>query len=744
MDSRDCPTFSALNHHWQRCGLLLVLTAFCSPSIVAAQDLVAEDGLFITVHHPITSPVMVRVQQTTEWARHRTDRKVRKIIFDFNPGNHPAGTSLYGPCYDLAKYLLSIQDITTVAFVHSEVNRHTVLPVLACNEIVMSSEARLGDVLADQPEPLTDDQLRFYERVALDRKRSPALILKMIDKSMEVMEGRTAQGAVYYFDRRHLAQELATGVVMTRPEPVVPAGVEGFYGSAEAVKFHLCEPTTAETRQQVAEQYRLRSDSLREDPLQGRIPTASRILIEGPVNGALAESLQRRVRKEIGRRSNILFLQLQCSGGDTVVARDLAEFFRTLRDDSGQLPVLTVAYIPERAVDTATFLALGCSEIVMGKNAVLGDFETTLRERHDGAVRDVSPDRYQAKRDTLVGLAQEQGYPPLLFRGMLDRELTIYRVRSRQGQPERRLLSEEELQLDQANGKKWIKESLVKPGGAKGQFLTLNGPQALDLGIARHLVDGIPELYTLYGIDDPAQVHDARPDWLEHLAEFLRHPACTYMLVLIGIMCLYLELKLPGASVPGIIAALCFILFFWSHFALAGQVFWLSVMLFLLGLVLLAVEIFVLPGFGVVGVSGIAFVVVGLGLATLEKKPETSQEWVDFGSTITTFGATMTLALVGALLLGRFLPQIPFASRLVLVPPLDRPDLGDGSAAGLSNASAHFLGAIGVAMTPLRPAGMVRFGDDFLDVVAEGSFVPPGTRVQVIEIEGHRIVVKEV
>jgi membrane-bound serine protease (ClpP class) len=100
-------------------------------------------------------------------------------------------------------------------------------------------------------------------------------------------------------------------------------------------------------------------------------------------------------------------------------------------------------------------------------------------------------------------------------------------------------------------------------------------------------------------------------------------------------------------------------------------------------------------------------------------------------------------------MLAWYLPHIPYASRLVLKPPSDdeenveagemtegRPTVGPEVLA--------LLGAIGVAMTPLRPAGMVRFGEQFVDVVAEGSFVPAGNRVQVVEIEGNRIVVKEV
>ena len=140
--------------------------------------------------------------------------------------------------------------------------------------------------------------------------------------------------------------------------------------------------------------------------------------------------------------------------------------------------------------------------------------------------------------------------------------------------------------------------------------------------------------------------------------------------------------------------------------------------------------------------TGLVLVVASLILVTLEKMPETTQDWVDLGGTLTTFGLSMAAALVGAFTLAWYLPSIPYANRLILKPPTDEEDTPD--AAGSLPAHAGLLGAMGVAATPLRPAGKAQFGEDFLDVVAEGDYVNVGSRVQVIEIEGNRIVVKEV
>src|SRR5262249_18490727 len=136
-------------------------------------------------------------------------------------------------------------------------------------------------------------------------------------------------------------------------------------------------------------------------------------------------------------------------------------------------------------------------------------------------------------------------------------------------------------------------------------------------------------------------------------------------------------------------------------------------------------------------------VVISLVLVTLTKMPQTTGDWLSLGATLTTFGIGLVAAIAAAFVLAWYLPHIPYASRLMLAPPSDNDDTtADGGSAADSRAALR--GVIGVAATTLRPAGKARIGDEYLDVVAEGDYVNPGSRVQVIEIEGNRIVVKEV
>jgi membrane-bound serine protease (ClpP class) len=167
-------------------------------------------------------------------------------------------------------------------------------------------------------------------------------------------------------------------------------------------------------------------------------------------------------------------------------------------------------------------------------------------------------------------------------------------------------------------------------------------------------------------------------------------------------------------------------------------------MLFVLGLMLLMIEVFVTPGFGAAGIFGILLMLGSLALVTMNEVPRDTEEWTAFGGKMATYLFGMMAGIVAAFVLARFLPHVPYANRLMLQAPDEAPGGADAVALPGAAQAASLLGAIGTAATALRPAGSVRFGDEYVDVVTEGGFVPSGSRVQVVEVEGNRIVVKEV
>src|SRR5947209_6075725 len=126
-------------------GLVLAALA-CAGQAVRAEEAPREDCQFIYVASPIDSYVYNQVKDDTYSAQYRPGRRIRTLVYHFNPNQRPSSSDDYGVCRDLANYLLGLQDVKTIAYVRKDVTGYTVLPVLACQEIVMAPEAKLGDI----------------------------------------------------------------------------------------------------------------------------------------------------------------------------------------------------------------------------------------------------------------------------------------------------------------------------------------------------------------------------------------------------------------------------------------------------------------------------------------------------------------------------------------------------------------------------------------------------------------------
>lgn len=722
----------------------VALALMLLPAVAVAQNAVAKTGLYLAVPSPLTSNAVGQIKDRVEAARNRGDARPSTVVFDFNPGDKDATTADFGACYDLAKYVAGLHDLQTVGFVHRKLTGHEVLPALACKELAVGSAAALGDVPGPEARPLTPtEQSGYAEVLGPTRPAHLAVVRKMYDPDVQLRRGRK-NGADFYFDLRDRAEVEKKGAIVSDTSPLkfAPDGQIGLFSQANLRELGLAK-VSADTRQDLAVDYTLSPASLRDDPLGGRPPVAFRYVLRGQIDQGVREGVRRVVEKVAREKGNVLILQLECGGGDLQAARDLADDLRTFTAAPGDRAVMIVGFVPDKAPDTATAIALGCSEIVMSKrtDAAIGAEPATEAEIGDfSAIVDAKANSANGNPDFWVGslrqLAELQGYPPLLVDGMLSRDLEIVRARGKVDRTRKRLMTAQEFEADKAN---WETDGVVKP---KGQLLKLSATQAEQLGLARYTTETREpsEVYAKYGLD-PSKVRDATPAWLDRFATFLKIPAVTVILVVIGFTGLILEMKVPGTMIPGILAALCFILVFWAHTQFSGQMAVLAGLLFLLGLVLLLIEVFILPGFGASGITGILLILGSLALVTLEKIPQSGDEWLVFGGKMATFLFAVMGATVAAFVVARYLPNVPGANRMILAPPIDNPE--SESLPGAAQA-AGLLGAIGTTVTVLRPAGSVRFGDEFVDVVSDGGYIPAGSRVQVVEVEGTRIVVKEV
>ena len=210
-------------------------------------------------------------------------------------------------------------------------------------------------------------------------------------------------------------------------------------------------------------------------------------------------------------------------------------------------------------------------------------------------------------------------------------------------------------------------------------------------------------------------------------------------------MALYVALNTPGFGVPEVVALVCFATVFGSKH-MAGIAEWWTMALFVVGVMLLLVEVLVLPGFGVAGVAGIVCVVVGMLAMVMPKDPgkfpfpRTDVAWDMFLHYVISLTIGFFAFIVGVIVLVKYLPRIPKVGRLVLAaaPAAAAADAARPPAL----APGVDVGQIGVALGPLLPAGQVRIGEASVDVVTEGELIDAGSEVEVVRREGNRIVVR--
>ncbi len=704
---------------WLR-GLVLALVALSPGAVVAAEK--AVSGIIVQIPASITTESVARLRSSLHGSLKRFEQEASAkggqfvVLCDFNPEGRRNECDDFGACYSLANYLSRLptetKGVLTVAYVHGDIRRHSVLPVLACQEIVFSEKARLGQVVV-AGKTLPRPEIAAYEEIGRSR-RPRKVVLEMLGPS----DAFGQEGALYDF--------------------------------TQASKLGLCQPKAAATLDEVRLTYRLPRTNLRKSidrSLAWRIP------VEGAITGEVVEKTRRRVERAIRARANVIVFELRCQGGDSDRANELGRYLASINDDRPDDPVETIAYVTNVARNLAAFPAFACNKIVMQRpptgidpnpddgddstygEARLGDFGTYLKENKN---------LERIIGDHLADLAAKNLYPAEVARALTRADLQVVAVEPATGAGGRTFLTKEEYEL---SPKKWRVLEWVKPWHREARFegkpLTLSATQAQELDIASSVVKDLADLYEVEGLE-PLQVKVAESDWLDGLGDFLRDPWTSMILIMVAITCLMLEFKMPGVGLPGVIAAICFVLFFWAHSQLHGQITWLAILLFVLGLILIGMEIFVLPGFGITGISGTLLVLASLGLVVYGHWPRSGSEWVGFGNKLAPFGVSLLGSLVGVILVVRYLSHIPILNRLVLRPGAE-PGEEEVEAGWHQHAELQaLLGAIGVAATPLRPAGKTQFGEAFVDVVAEGGYIMPGTRVQVIEVEGGRVVVKEV
>ncbi len=449
-----------------------------------------------------------------------------------------------------------------------------------------------------------------------------------------------------------------------------------------------------------------------------------------PLSGALFE---RKFSAAVESGVDVIILDIHSPGGFTYVTFELMDMVLDAKH------VETVAYIEKDAISGAALLALSCDKVIMLPGARMGDAgEIVMGE--DGAYRYTEAKSRSVLAQKVRDTARATGRPVALAEKLVDQDMIVFEATNKKDGSRRFISNKEWESLEDADD--WQRGRPVREAG-KEMFFTVNGRRAVELGMANSTIDHRDDLAGQLGVGDPIPV--MKRTWIDTFVFLLNTWPATFLLIVIGLIALVIEFSAPGLSIGGLTSLLCFSLFFWSRF-LGGTSGWLEVVLFAVGLLFIAAEVFVIPGFGVAGISGIALTLVSLVMASRRFLiPHNAAEMSGLGVDVLTVLGAFVGFLAGLMLLAKYIGEIPGLSRLTLTPPVA---IDGVSAAGIADEAdlpgwqQISVGDVGTTLSPLRPAGKIQIGPFTIDVVTEGDFIPSESPVRVIEKQGVRIVVR--
>ncbi len=416
-----------------------------------------------------------------------------------------------------------------------------------------------------------------------------------------------------------------------------------------------------------------------------------RIPIEGTIDLGLSAFIERALAAHPD--AVVVVLDINTLGGRVDAAI-------RIRDALLAHPARTAAFVHPRAISAGALIALACDVIAMTSGASMG---AVTPMTGDGAEQSAAVEEKMTSymRTEMRSTAEAKGRRGDVAEAMVDRAVEI--------------------------------EGVI----AAGKLLTLDTAKALALGMADVQADSVQALLGAMGLQAPA-VTVAHENWAESIARFLTDPTVSGLLMSLGMLGLLIEFYTPGVGLPGAVGVLCLLLFFGGHTVtnLAGLE---EILLMVFGLGLLALEVFVLPGFGIAGIAGIVCIGASFVLTLIALPLDLSWNLGLVSDAIERVAISLIATIVLGALVARFLPRSAAARRLVLS-VATRADAGYVSAA----SDTGLIGTAGAATTDLRPTGKAEFAGRIYDVVSEGEYVERGSAVRVMQASANRIVVRKI
>lgn len=418
-------------------------------------------------------------------------------------------------------------------------------------------------------------------------------------------------------------------------------------------------------------------------PFEQDGPAVVRIPITGTIELGLAPFVARALDEAASAGASAVILDLDTPGGRVDAAWKII-------DDVRESSVPVYAYVNRRALSAGAMIALSADRLYMRPGSTIGAATPIT-----GTGEKASEKMVSAMRSEFRALAEERGFDPRIAEAMVD-------------------------------------ESIEVPDVVEtGKLLTLTTDEAIALEVADAEVRDLLELFQIAGLP-PGPTREVTPNWAEAVVRFLTNPVVAPLLMSLGFLGLLVEIRTPTFGLAGGIGLLALAAFFGAHHLvhLAGLE---ELLLLGVGIVLIAAEVFLIPGFGVAGILGTGAILGSSVLAMVGQFPTFDQVFNAAG--LVAF--SIILVVVFGWVLLRRLPSSRRLTGIFLRSSTSR-ETGYLSAPERDD----LVGEVGIAVTDLRPAGTALVNDERIDVVTEGPWIEADTEVRVVQAESYRHVVR--
>lgn len=476
------------------------------------------------------------------------------------------------------------------------------------------------------------------------------------------------------------------------------------------------------------------------------------IRIDGEITMSMVDSLKRRVHEARSAGADPLVFEIDTPGGRIDAALSICDLIKNQAD------IKTVAWVNTNAHSAGALIAVACDEMVMARSSRIGDSQAIM-----GGPFGAMPIPEELLPKVLTPLLEEydesaklNGYSRVLCEAFVKPELEVWWLEHIETGEREFVFAEEKYDRFMPKKREWKLVEVYRdevlgrdidvfqPIVRDDRLLELSAGEAMAFGFSRGVATQLDDVKARYKL---ARVLRVDPSWLERFTGWMTSFWVRGFLLVLILLGAYVEFHTPGVGVPGLVALISLGIFVGAPYLNGLANIW-EVLFIIGGVSLMALELFVIPGFGIAGISGIALLFIGLlgtfvpdewGRAVPLFLPTMPQTMDAIRVGIITMVSSMAASLVGIVMLSRFLPRMPLFRGIVPANPTPSQVQTDDPYRGAAR-----IGDLGVSSGPLHPAGKARFGSVLVDVVTQGGYLEADTRVEVIERRGNHVVVRPV